>query len=126
MRKTLPGKTSPTTKRKEENYSSVQVSLLDLLERKGKKRNRKERNDSCIQNMSQWNREIAPVLYQHTTRQMGRRPAGMPHKADKLDSAVNVLCCCCPGIMEALSRVPAIRGDARTCRWDSLTGKLTR
>ena len=73
--------------------------------------------------MSQWNREIAPVLYQHTTRQMGRRPAGMPHKADKLDSAVNVPCCC-PGIMEALSRVPAIRGDARTCRWDSLTEKL--
>ena len=73
--------------------------------------------------MSQWNREIAPALYQHTTRQMGRRPAGMPHKADKLDSAVNVLCCC-PGIMEALSRVPAIRGDARTCRWDSLTEKL--
>ena len=73
--------------------------------------------------MSQWNREIAPVLYQHTTRQMGRRPTGMPHKADKLDSAVNVLCYC-PGIMEALSRVPAIRGYARTCRWDSLTGEL--
>ena len=100
MRKTLPGKTSPTTKRKEENYSSVQVSLLDRLERKIKgKRNRKERNDSCIQNMSQWNREIAPVLYQHTTRQMDRRPAGMPHKAGKLDSAINVLCCR-PGIRE--------------------------
>ena len=100
MRKTLPGKTSPTTKRKEENYSSVQVSLLDRLERKIKgKRNRKERNDSCIQNVSQWNREIAPELYQHTTRQMDRRPAGMPHKAGKLDSAINVLCCR-PGIRE--------------------------
>ena len=53
---------------------------------------------------------------------MDRRPTGMPHKADKLDSAVNVLCR--PGIREALSRVPAIRGDARTCRWDSLTEKL--
>ena len=72
--------------------------------------------------MSQWNREIAPALYQHTIRQMGRRPTGMPHKADKLDSAVNVPCR--PGIREALSRVPAIRGDARTCRWDSLTEKL--
>ena len=73
--------------------------------------------------MSQWNREIAPALYQHTTRQMGRRPAVVPHKADKLDGAVNVLCYC-PGIREALSRVPAIRGYARTCRWDSLTGEL--
>ena len=54
---------------------------------------------------------------------MGRRLAGMPHKADKLDGAVNVLCYC-PGIREALSRVPAIRGYAQTCRWDSLTGEL--
>ena len=63
------------------------------------------------------------MLYQYTTRQMGRRLAGMPHKADKLDGAVNVLCYC-PGIREALSRVPAIRGYAQTCRWDSLTGEL--
>ena len=76
-----------------------------------------------IKIISQWNRKIALVLYQYTTRQMGRRLAGMPHKADKLDGAVNVLCYC-PGIREALSRVPAIRGDARTCRWDSLTEKL--
>ena len=42
--------------------------------------------------MSQWNREFAPALCQHTIRQMDRRPTGMPHKADKLDSAVNVPC----------------------------------
>ena len=54
---------------------------------------------------------------------MGRRPAVVPHKADKSDGVVNVLCYS-PGIRETLLRVPAIRGYAQTCRWDSLTGKL--